>query len=140
METKQVKCRECGRKATQYTGLLPTRGVATVLLAGIAIYVAGIWVLSGLAAMAVSDPAEAGMMDLLLVVAVLVTAATIGLLVWMFRPKQGTVAACSHCGARYNVGKMPSYLKGWNYDKIAPSAPALEEGEEAGEVVETDAR
>lgn len=135
MDEKKVKCRECGKRATQYEGLLPTRGVATVLLVGLAIYIAGMWVLSGFAASAVADPSEAGMMDLLLVAAGLITLASIVLVVWMYRPKQGAAVICPHCGARYTASKVPTYLKGWNYDKITP-APALEAAGEEGERAE----
>lgn len=130
METTHVKCRECGRNATRYEGVLPTLGPARVLLVGIAIYLAGMWVLCGFAASAASDPSEAGMMDLLLVVAVLVTIASLAVVWWTFRPKPGAVVVCSQCGARYNVGKMPTYLKGWNYEKIASgiALPTATEG------------
>ena len=131
MDEKKVKCRECGKRATQYEGLLPTRGVATVLLVGLAIYIAGMWVLSGFAASAVADPSEAGMMDLLLVAAGLITLVSIGLVVWMYRPKQGAAVICSHCGARYTASKVPTYLKGWNYDKIAPALALEATGEES---------
>ena len=134
METKHVKCRECGRNATRYEGVLPTLGPARVLLVGIAIYLAGMWVLCGFAASAASDPSETGMMDLLLAVAVLVTIASLIVVWWTFRPKPGAVVVCSQCGARYNVGKMPTYLKGWDYEKIAPAValPAAKEREDAG--------
>lgn len=139
METKSVKCRECGRKATAYQGMLPTRGVATVLLVGLAIYLVGMWVLVALAAGAAGDQAEADMMGKLYLVAGGITAAAIVLVAWMSRPKYGAVVVCDHCGARYSACKAPTYLKGWDYDKIAPrpAAPedavagALEAGEDA---------
>lgn len=136
MDEKKVKCRECGKRATQYEGLLPTRGVATVLLVGLAIYIAGMWVLSGFAASAVADPSEAGMMDLLLVAAGLITLVSIGLVVWMYRPKQGAAVICSHCGARYTASKVPTYLKGWNYDKIALAPTPVSEAGKADQAEE----
>lgn len=129
METKQVKCRECGRTATAFEGMLPTRGVATVLLVGLAIYLVGMWVLVALAGGAAGDPAEADMMGKLFILAGGITAAAVVLVVWMSRPKYGAVVACDHCGARYSACKTPTYVKGWAYDKIAPAHPALEEGE-----------
>ena len=136
MDEKKVKCRECGKRATQYEGLRPTRGVATVLLVGLAIYIAGMWVLSGFAASAVADPSEAGMMDLLLVAAGLITLVSIGLVVWMYRPKQGAAVICSHCGARYTASKVPTYLKGWNYDKIALAPTPVSEAGKADQAEE----
>ena len=140
METSKVKCRECKMRATQYEGMLPTAGIAKVLVAGIAIYVAGLWVLVALAGLTTGNEAEAGFMDMLLLLAVAVTAATAGVVWWMVRPKWGKVVVCGKCGARYAVTLPPKYTNGWNYDKIAPSVPELAAGEEVGEVVETDAR
>ena len=140
METSKVKCRECKMRATQYEGMLPTAGIAKVLVAGIAIYVAGLWVLVALAGLTTGNEAEAGFMDMLLLLAVAVTAATAGVVWWMVRPKWGKVVVCGKCGARYAVTLPPKYANGWNYDKIAPSVPELAAGEEVGEGVETDAR
>ena len=123
METSKVKCRECKMRATQYEGMLPTAGIAKVLVAGIAIYVAGLWVLVALAGLTTGNEAEAGFV-----------------VWWMVRPKWGKVVVCGKCGARYAVTLPPKYANGWNYDKIAPSVPELAAGEEVGEVVETDAR
>ena len=106
METSKVKCRECKARATQYEGALPTRGVAKVLVAGFAIYILGLWVLVALAGFTTGDAAEVGMMDMLIVLAVVVTLATAGV----------------------------EYTNGWNYDKIAPaSGRELPEGEPASD-------
>ena len=132
METSKVKCRECKARATQYEGALPTRGVAKVLVAGFAIYILGLWVLVALAGFTTGDAAEVGMMDMLIVLAVVVTLATAGVVWWMFRPKAGKVVICEKCGARYAVVQPPKYTNGWNYDKIAPaSGRELPEGEPA---------
>ncbi|KAB1650919.1 hypothetical protein [Adlercreutzia muris] len=129
METSKVKCRECKTRATQYEGMLPTAGIAKVLVAGIAIYVAGLWVLVALAGLTTGNEAEAGFMDMLLLLAVAVTAATAGVVWWMVRPKWGKVVVCGKCGARYAVTLPPKYANGWNYDKIAPrTARELPEG------------
>lgn len=129
METSKVKCRECKTRATQYEGMLPTAGIAKVLVAGIAIYVAGLWVLVALAGLTTGNEAEAGFMDMLLLLAVAVTAATAGVVWWMVRPKWGKVVVCGKCGARYAVTLPPKYANGWNFDKIAPrTARELPEG------------
>lgn len=120
METSKVKCRECKARATQYEGVLPTRGVAKVLVAGFAVYLAGLWVLVALAGFTTGDAGEAGMMDMLIILAVAVTLVTAGVVWWMFRPKAGKVVVCEKCGARYAVTPPPKYTNGWNYDKIAP--------------------
>ena len=134
METSKVKCRECKARATQYEGALPTRGVAKVLVAGFAIYILGLWVLVALAGFTTGDAAEVGMMDMLIVLAVVVTLATAGVVWWMFRPKAGKVVICEKCGARYAVVQPPKYTNGWNYDKIAPaSGRELPEGEPASD-------
>ena len=134
METSKVKCRECKARATQYEGALPTRGVAKVLVAGFAIYSLGLWVLVALAGFTTGDAAEVGMMDMLIVLAVVVTLATAGVVWWMFRPKAGKVVICEKCGARYAVVQSPKYTNGWNYDKIAPaSGRELPEGEPASD-------
>ena len=134
METSKVKCRECKARATQYEGALPTRGVAKVLVAGFAIYIPGLWVLVALAGFTTGDAAEVGMMDMLIVLAVVVTLATAGVVWWMFRPKAGKVVICEKCGARYAVVQPPKYTNGWNYDKIAPaSGRELPEGEPASD-------
>ena len=134
METSKVKCRECKARATQYEGALPTRGVAKVLVAGFAIYILGLWVLVALAGFTTGDAAEVGMMDLLIVLAVVVTLATAGVVWWMFRPKAGKVVICEKCGARYAVVQPPKYTNGWIYDKIAPaSGRELPEGEPASD-------
>lgn len=122
METSKVKCRECKARATQYEGKLPTLGVAKVLVAGFAIYIVGLWVLVALAGFTTGDTAEVGMMDMLIAIAVLVTAATAAVVWWMFRPKPGKVVVCEQCGARYAITPPPKYVNGWNYDKIAPSS------------------
>ncbi len=49
---------------------MPTRGVAKVLVAGFAIYILGLWVLVALAGFTTGDAAEVGMMDMLIVLAV----------------------------------------------------------------------
>ena len=138
MEMSKVKCRECKARATQYEGALPTRGVAKVLVAGFAIYILGLWVLVALAGFTTGDAAEVGMMDMLIVLAVVVTLATAGVVWWMFRPKAGKVVICEKCGARYAVVQPPKYTNGWNYDKIAPASgrelpgePAIDEGSQA---------
>lgn len=139
MEMSKVKCRECKARATQYEGALPTRGVAKVLVAGFAIYILGLWVLVALAGFTTGDAAEVGMMDMLIVLAVVVTLATAGVVWWMFRPKAGKVVICEKCGARYAVVLPPKYTNGWNYDKIAPASgrelpegePAIDEGSQA---------
>ena len=129
METSKVKCRECKTRATQYEGMLPTAGIAKVLVAGIAIYVAGLWVLVALAGLTTGNEAEAGFMDMLLLLAVAVTAATAGVVWWMVRPTWGKVVVCGKCGARYAVTLPPKYANGWNFDKIAPrTARELPEG------------
>ncbi|MEY8460881.1 hypothetical protein AALA69_07105 [Eggerthellaceae bacterium 24-137] len=129
METSKVKCRECKARATQYEGQLPTAGIAKVLVAGIAIYVVGLWVLVGLAGLTTGNEAEAGFMDMLILLAVAVTAATAGVVWWMVRPKWGKVVVCDKCGARYAVTLPPKYANDWNYGKIAPhAAPELPEG------------
>ena len=129
METSKVKCRECKTRATQYEGMMPTAGIAKVLVAGIAIYVAGLWVLVALAGLTTGNEAEAGFMDMLLLLAVAVTAATAGVVWWMVRPKWGKVVVCGKCGARYAVTLPPKYANGWNFDKIAPrTARELPEG------------
>ncbi|TGY67887.1 hypothetical protein E5332_10225 [Enterorhabdus sp. NM05_H27] len=129
METSKVKCRECKTRATQYEGMLPTAGIAKVLVAGIVIYVAGLWVLVALAGLTTGNEAEAGFMDMLLLLAVAVTAATAGVVWWMVRPKWGKVVVCGKCGARYAVTLPPKYANGWNFDKIAPrTARELPEG------------
>lgn len=134
METSKVKCRECKARATQYEGALPTRGVAKVLVAGFAIYILGLWVLVALAGFTTGDAAEVGMMDMLIVLAVVVTLATAGVVWWMFRPKAGKVVICEKCDARYAVVQPPKYTNGWNYDKIAPaSGRELPEGEPASD-------
>lgn len=134
METSKVKCRECKARATQYEGALPTRGVAKVLVAGFAIYILGLWVLVALAGFTTGDAAEVGMMDMLIVLAVVVTLATAGVVWWMFRPKAGKVVICEKCGARYAVVQPPKYTNGWNYDKIASaSGRELPEGEPASD-------
>ena len=134
METSKVKCRECKARATQYEGALPTRGVAKVLVAGLAIYILGLWVLVALAGFTTGDAAEVGMMDMLIMLAVVVTLATAGVVWWMFRPKAGKVVICEKCGARYAVVQPPKYTNGWNYDKIAPaSGRELPEGEPASD-------
>ena len=120
METSKVKCRECKARATQYEGMLPTRGIAKVLVAGFAIYIVGLWVLVALAALTTGDIAEAGFMDMLVLLAVAVTVVTAAVVWWMFRPKKGKVVVCDKCGARYAVTPAPNYVNGWNYDKIAP--------------------
>ena len=112
METSKVKCRECKARATQYEGALPTRGVAKVLVAGFAIYILGLWVLVALAGFTTGDAAEVGMMDMLIVLAVVVTLATAGVVWWMFRPKAGKVVICEKCGARYAVVQPPKYTNG----------------------------
>ena len=139
MEMSKVKCRECKARATQYEGALPTRGVAKVLVAGFAIYILGLWVLVALAGFTTGDAAEVGMMDMLIVLAVVVTLATAGVVWWMFRPKAGKVVICEKCGAHYAVVQPPKYTNGWNYDKIAPASgrelpegePAIDEGSQA---------
>ena len=134
METSKVKCRECKARATQYEGALPTRGGAKGLVAGCAIYILGLWVLGALAGFTTGDAAEVGMMDMLIVLAVVVTLATAGVVWWMFRPKAGKVVICEKCGARYAVVQPPKYTNGWNYDKIAPaSGRELPEGEPASD-------
>ncbi len=134
MEMSKVKCRECKARATQYEGAFPTRGVAKVLVAGFAIYILGLWVLVALAGFTTGDAAEVGMMDMLIVLAVVVTLATAGVVWWMFRPKAGKVVICEKCGARYAVVQPPKYTNGWNYDKIAPaSGRELPEGEPASD-------
>ena len=134
METSKVKCRECKARATQYEGALPTRGVAKVLVAGFAIYILGLWVLVALAGFTTGDAAAVGMTDMLIVLAVVVTLATAGVVWWMFRPKAGKVVICEKCGARYAVVQPPKYTNGWNYDKIAPaSGRELPEGEPASD-------
>ena len=81
-----------------------------------------------------TDAAEVGMMDMLIVLAVVVTLATAGVVWWMFRPKAGKVVICEKCGARYAVVQPPKYTNGWNYDKIAPaSGRELPEGEPASD-------
>ena len=71
---------------------------------------------------------------LLIVLAVVVTLATAGVVWWMFRPKAGKVVICEKCGARYAVVQPPKYTNGWNYDKIAPaSGRELPEGEPASD-------
>lgn len=87
---------------------MPTRGVAKVLVAGFAIYILGLWVLVALAGFTTGDAAEVGMMDMLIVLAVVVTLATAGVVWWMFRPKAGKVVICEKCGARYAVVQPPS--------------------------------
>ena len=89
-------------------------------MAGFAIYILGLWVLVALAGFTTGDAAEVGMMDMLIVLAVVVTLATAGVVWWMFRPKAGKVVICEKCGARYAVVQPPKYTNGWNYDKIAP--------------------
>ena len=132
METSKVKCRECKTRATQYEGMLPTAGIAKVLVAGIAIYVVGLWVLVALAGLTTGNEAEAGFMDMLILLAVAVTAATAGVVWWMLRPKWGKVVICDKCGARYAVTLPPKYANDWAYDKIAPSkAPELPEDTDA---------
>ncbi|MEC4272697.1 hypothetical protein VJ923_05950 [Adlercreutzia sp. R25] len=137
METSKVKCRECKARATQYEGMLPTRGIAKVLVAGFAIYIVGLWVLVALAALTTGDIAEAGFMDMLILLAVAVTIITACVVWWMFRPKKGKVVVCDKCGARYAVTPAPNYVNGWNYDRIAPrEALALPaDGGDAGEGV-----
>ncbi|MEC4175854.1 hypothetical protein VJ918_00045 [Adlercreutzia sp. R21] len=135
METSKVKCRECKARATQYEGQLPTAGIAKVLVAGIAIYVAGLWVLVALAGLTTGDGAEAGFMDMLIVLAVAVTAATAAVVWWMVRPKAGKVVICDKCGARYAVTLPPKYANDWDYDRIAP-APTPAELPGAGDAAE----
>lgn len=77
--------------------------MAKVLVAGFAIYILGLWVLVALAGFTTGDAAEVGMMDMLIVLAVVVTLATAGVVWWMFRPKAGKVVICEKCGARYAV-------------------------------------
>lgn len=99
-----------------------------------AIYILGLWVLVALAGFTTGDAAEVGMMDMLIVLAVVVTLATAGVVWWMFRPKAGKVVICEKCGARYAVVQPPKYTNGWNYDKIAPaSGRELPEGEPASD-------
>ena len=120
METSKIKCRECKANAVQYDGKLPTRGVAKVLVAGFAIYIAGLWVLVVAAGVTTGDTAEIGLMEMLIALAVVVTVLTALILWWMFRPKKGRVVICPKCGARYDLVPPPNYIVGWNYDKIAP--------------------
>ncbi len=132
MNTKTVACETCGQAATQFEGKLPTTGVAKVLVAGIIVYIAGIWVLVALAFATTGDTADRGLMEMLVVLSAVVSLLTVLVLYWMFRPKKGTAVICPHCGARYAVTLPPNYSKGWNYDKLAQTAAALPSGNDEG--------
>lgn len=128
MDTKKVTCEVCGKTATQFEGQLPTKGVAKVLVAGIIVYVVGIWVLVALAFVTTGDSADMALMEMLVALSAVVSLITVAVLYWMFRPKKGKAVVCSHCGAHYAVTVPPNYCKGWDYDKLAPSVPQLAEG------------
>ena len=68
-------------------------------------------------------------MEMLVALSAVVSILSVLVLYWMFRPKKGTVVACDQCGARYAVTPAPNYSKGWDYDKIAPAAPLLEDAD-----------
>lgn len=134
METTKVKCRECKARRHPIRGGVADPGRCEGPRGRFAIYILGLWVLVALAGFTTGDAAEVGMMDMLIVLAVVVTLATAGVVWWMFRPKAGKVVICEKCGARYAVVQPPKYTNGWNYDKIAPaSGRELPEGEPASD-------
>ena len=108
METSKVKCRECKARATQYEGALPTRGVSKVLVAGFAIYILGLWVLVALAGFTTGDAAEVGMMDMLIVLAVVVTLATAGVVWWMFRRRPARSSSARSAAPAMRWCSLPS--------------------------------
>ncbi len=132
METTKAKCRECKARATQYEGKLPTLGIAKLLIAGLGTYVIGLWLIVIVAAFMTRGTPEEGVVGLLVLLGVAVTLATVGVAWWMSRPKKGKVVICERCGARYGVTRAPNYTEGWDFDKIAPAVPQLEEGSAAG--------